>query len=101
MNLVKPEGSAMTVKSSMEIFVSLKGVLNITSEVDRLRKEVTKNENSIASLSKKLFNDDFLKKAPKDIIEKEKKKYEELIHIKERITESIKILKEAEVKDDK
>jgi valyl-tRNA synthetase len=99
-DLVKPEGAAMVVKSSMEIFVLLKGVLNITAEIERLRKEISRNETSIASLSKKLSNDDFLRKAPKDIIEKEKKKYEELIHIKEKITESIKILREAEVNDD-
>jgi valyl-tRNA synthetase len=100
-DIQKPSGSATSVKGSMEIYVPLKGVLNITAELDRLSKDKTKIEASIASLNKKLFNDDFLQKAPKEIIEKEKTKYEELIHMNERITESIKILKEAEVKDDK
>jgi len=84
----------------MEIFVPLKGLLNIAAELDRLMKDMAKVELSIASLNKKLFNDDFLQKAPKEIIEKEKTKYEELIHMKDRITESIKMLKEAEVNDD-
>jgi valyl-tRNA synthetase len=100
MNIKKPQGSATSVKSSMEIFVPLKRVLNITAEVDRLKKEKTKVEAAISSLSKKLFNDDFLGKAPKEIIEKERIKYEELIYMKERITESMKMLKEAEVKDE-
>jgi len=100
MDIEKPEGSATSVKGSMEIFVPLKGLLNIAAELDRLMKDMAKVELSIASLNKKLFNDDFLQKAPKEIIEKEKTKYEELIHMKDRITESIKMLKEAEVNDD-
>ena len=96
----KPEGSATAVKSSMEIYVPLKGVLNIASEIDRLNKDIAKIETSVASLNKKLFNDDFLRKAPKEIVDKEKSKYDELVTMKERILESIKLLKEAEVKNE-
>jgi valyl-tRNA synthetase len=99
-NVRKPEGSATAVKSSMEIYVPLKGVLNIASEIDRLNKDIAKIETSIASLNKKLFNDDFLRKAPKEIVDKEKSKYDELVTMKERILESIKLLKEAEVKNE-
>jgi valyl-tRNA synthetase len=98
--VLKPEGSATSHKNSMEIFVPLKGILNITAELDRLKKEKTKLEAGIASLNKKLFNDDFIQKAPKDIIEKEKAKYEDLVHMKDRIMESMKMLKEAEVSND-
>ena len=99
-NVRKPEGSATAVKSSMEIFVPLKGVLNIASEIDRLNKDIAKIETSITSLNKKLFNDDFLRKAPKEIVDKEKSKYDELVTMKERILESIKLLNEAEVKNE-
>jgi valyl-tRNA synthetase len=98
--VLKPEGSATSHKNSMEIFVPLKGILNITAELDRLKKEKIKLEAGIASLNKKLFNDDFIQKAPKDIIEKEKAKYEDLVHMKDRIMESMKMLKEAEVSND-
>lgn len=97
-NIEKPEGSATSVKSAMEIYVPLKGVLDISSEIERLSKEIKKVEISISSLNKKLFNDDFIKKAPRDIVEKERARYNEFIHIKERISESIKLLKEAEEK---
>jgi valyl-tRNA synthetase len=99
-NVRKPEGSATAVKSSMEIYVPLKGVLNIASEIERLNKDISKIETSVASLNKKLFNDDFLRKAPKEIVDKEKSKYDELVTMKERILESIKLLKEAEVKNE-
>jgi valyl-tRNA synthetase len=90
----KPEGSATCVKSSMEIYVVLKGVLNIEAEMDRLRKTETEIEGSISFLKKKLLDEDFLLRAPKEVVEKEKVKHEELIQRKERILESIKKLKE-------
>ncbi len=99
-NVEKPECSATSVKSSMEIYVPLKGVLNIAAEIDRPEKEEAKVEGSIASLNKKLFNEDFLQRAPREIVDKEKAKYEELIIIKRRITESIKMLKDVEVRND-
>ena len=96
----KPEGSATAVKSSMEIYVPLKGILNIAVEIDRLNKDRTKVEVSLTSLNKKLLNDDFLAKAPKEIVEKEKEKYDAFVKMKEKILESIKILQEAEVKNE-
>jgi valyl-tRNA synthetase len=93
----KPDHSATSVKSSMEIYVPLKGVLNIKAEVDRLKKDKKKLEEAIATLNKKLLNEDFLHRAPKEIVEKEKAKYEELINIRERIAKSIKMLIDAEV----
>ncbi len=97
-DIKKPEGSATSVKSAMEIYVPLKGILDISSEIERLTKEIKKLENSISSLNKKLFNDDFIKKAPPDIVEKEKTRYNEFVNIRDRILESIKLLKEAEEK---
>ena len=99
MDIAKPEGSATSIKNSMEIFVPLQGVLNIAVEIDRLNKDKTKSDISLVSIGKKLFNDDFLQKAPQEIIEKEKAKYEELITMRDKITESIRILREAEVKN--
>jgi valyl-tRNA synthetase len=94
MEVEKPEGSATCVKSSMEIYVLLKGVLNIEVELDRLKKAKAEIDGSISFLNKKLHNEDFLMRAPKEVVEKEKTKYEELTMRKERIIESIKKLKE-------
>jgi len=99
-DLKKPGGSATSIKKSLEIYVPLKGVLNVSAEIDRLKKERRKVEVSLEALNKKLLNDDFLRKAPQEIIEKEKAKYEELVHMRDKITISIKILEEAEVNSD-
>lgn len=94
MEVEKPEGSATCVKGSMEIYVLLKGVLNIEAEMDRLRKAKVDVEGSLSLLNKKLLNEDFLLRAPKEVVLNEKAKYEELSMRKERIEESIKKLRE-------
>jgi valyl-tRNA synthetase len=94
----KPDGAATAIKGSFEVYVNLQGVLNIASEIDRLKREKAKVDTTLVALNRKLFNEDFLQKAPKDIIEKEKAKHEELMKMRDKITDSIKMLKEAEVK---
>jgi len=94
MKVEKPEGSATCIKSTMEIYIPLRGLLNIDAEMDRLKKTKIDLEESISFLNKKLLNDEFLLRAPKEVVEKEKTKYEELTTRKERIMESIKKLKE-------
>jgi len=94
----KPDGAATAIKGSFEVYVNLQGVLNIASEIDRLKREKAKVDTTLVALNRKLFNEDFLQKAPKDIIEKEKAKHEELMRMRDKITDSIKMLKEAEVK---
>lgn len=96
LNIHKPEFSATAVKRTMEIYVPLKGILNIDAEVNRLGKDAAKIEESITFLNKKLLNEDFLKRAPEEIVEKERAKYEKFISVKQKIIESIKMLKDAE-----
>ena len=63
-------------------------------EVPEPSVEEAKVEESIVFLNKKLLNEDFLKRAPKEIILKEKEKYEECLKKKDRILENIKKLYE-------
>jgi valyl-tRNA synthetase len=91
----KPKGSAAQVKSALEVYVPLEGLLNIDLEIDRLRKEEAKVDQTLAVLGKKLLNEDFLKRAPEDVVLKEKAKQEECLTKKERIREHIKKLYEA------
>ena len=94
-SVVKPRGSAAQVKASLEVYVPLEGLLNIDVEVDRLRKEEAKVEQTLVLLNKKLLNEDFLKRAPEAVVSKEKEKHEECLRKRERIREHIKKLYEA------
>jgi len=54
--------------------VLLKDVLDFDSECKRLEKELTKLEREFNFTKNKLSNEDFLQKAPADVIEKEREK---------------------------
>jgi valyl-tRNA synthetase len=94
-DVTKPKGSAAAVRRFVEVYIPLEGLLNIDLEVDRLSKEEAKVEETIAFLNRKLLNEDFLKRAPKEVVEKERGKYEECLGKRERIREHISKLQEA------
>ncbi len=60
-----------------EIYLSVDGSIDVEEEIKRLRKSLEKLNVSIDKASKKLKNREFLKKAPEDVIEKEKNKVDE------------------------
>ncbi len=88
------KGSAVYVGEGIEIYIPIEGLLDVTTEISRLKKEIAKADESIGFLNKKLLNEDFLRNAPKDIVIKEKAKFDELIQKKEKIEENIRLLKE-------
>jgi valyl-tRNA synthetase len=91
----KPKGSAAAVRNSLEVYVPLEGLLNIGVEIDRLNREEAKIRETIDFLNRKLMNEDFLKRAPRDVVSKEREKYSECLRKVERIREHIKKLHEA------
>jgi valyl-tRNA synthetase len=86
------KGSAVSVKEGMEIYIPIEGLLDINSEVMRLRKEIAKTDEAMTFLNKKLLNEDFLKNAPKDIVQKERAKFNDFVNKKEKIEENIELL---------
>jgi len=68
--------SALNVKP---IIVLQEGLLDVASEVSRLEKEIAKVESSLAFLNKKLQNDDFMSNAPREVVEKERIKFDDLV----------------------
>jgi len=59
---------------SIDFFIPLEGDVDIKSEVERLKKELDYNIQFLKSVENKLKNKSFVDNAPKDIVEKEKKK---------------------------
>lgn len=73
-NVSKPKFSASAVIKDVELFVPLEGLIDIDVEKARLEKEITRLEKLIDTTEKKLMNKDFLNRAPKEVIEREKQK---------------------------
>ena len=85
----KPESAATAVAQDVEIFMPLKGIIDFTEEERRLKKEINKLEKDLAMVTKKLSNEDFLRKAPQDIIEKEKSKARDVNEKREKLLTSL------------
>ena len=87
--VVKPKGSAAAVRTFAEIYVPLEGLIDFTAEIERLKKENEKLDETIIFLNKKLLNEDFLKRAPEEIVQKEREKCEECLRKKERVQDNM------------
>lgn len=59
---------------SIDFFIPLEGDVDLKSEIERLKKELDYNIKFLKSVENKLKNKSFVDNAPKDIVEKEKKK---------------------------
>ncbi|MDD5774030.1 MAG: valine--tRNA ligase [bacterium] len=74
LNAEKPENSVSALVGKIEIFVPLAGLIDLDKENARLRREMGNIENEIKRLSAQLENKNFVERAPKDIVQKEKDK---------------------------
>lgn len=92
-DIERPRGSAVSVKNKMEIYLPIEGLLDVDAEIKRLQKELDRTNESAAFLNKKLLNEDFLRNAPKDIVEKERERFDELIRKSEKVKDNIKLLR--------
>lgn len=77
-DLDKPDASASTVVRGTEIFVSLEGLVNIEAERGRLEKEIARVKGVVSEIEAKLNNEQFIKRAPAQVIDKEKMKIESM-----------------------
>ncbi|MEW6260375.1 MAG: valine--tRNA ligase [Thermodesulfobacteriota bacterium] len=70
----KPKHAAVAVIENAEIYVPMEGVLDIGQELQRLGKEMNKVQTELTNISRKLMNEDFIRKAPEEVIEKAREK---------------------------
>jgi valyl-tRNA synthetase len=69
--------SITSVVNNLQVYVKIEGLVDIEQEKKRLNKEIERTEAYLKSLDKKLENENFVKKASKDIVENEKRKQED------------------------
>jgi valyl-tRNA synthetase len=73
---VVPKLAAGAVVQGAEIFVPLAGLIDVDSEKARLEKEIARLQQLAEGVEKKLSNPQFVERAPKEVVEKEREKGE-------------------------
>jgi len=80
---------AAAVMPDIELYMPLKGLIDMEKEAARLTKEIDKINGELKKVEGKLSNEKFLSNAPADVVAKEKAKQEELQEIMEKIKTSL------------
>ena len=78
-NAHAPKASASNVVRGCEVIVLLSGAVDFQAELARLDKEIGKVDKDLVALDAKLSNENFVKRAPADLVESEKARHTELI----------------------
>ncbi|EGO64397.1 valine--tRNA ligase [Acetonema longum] len=73
----KPANAAAAVVNGVEVYLPLKGLIDVEKESTRLKKELDGLKKELTRIAGKLSNEGFVAKAPADVIEKEKTKQKE------------------------
>jgi valyl-tRNA synthetase len=92
-DLEKPLYSAFVVVRDVEIFVPMDRS-RMEEEMKRLQKEILKIEKENAFVMKKLSNEQFLSKAPPEVVQEVREKASELRRGREKLEESLNKIKE-------
>ena len=90
----KPEGPCGTAVSTIATaYIPLAGVIDLDAEVKRLEKQEAEITKYLESIRKKLSNQNFVARAPKEIVEAEKAKIAEFEEKLARVREQMKAYK--------
>ena len=80
-----PKASASQVAAGNEIIVPLLGSVDLGAEVARLDKELVKLDKEHAMLSGKLANENYVSRAPAEVVTRDKARVAELVDAKEKL----------------
>ena len=86
----QPEDASIQLAGDVQIFVPLKGLVDVEEEERRLLKEIGKAEKDIELFDRKLTNASFIDRAPADIVAKEREKFVEVTAKKQVLEESLR-----------
>ncbi|MFW6177901.1 MAG: class I tRNA ligase family protein, partial [Desulfohalobiaceae bacterium] len=85
--LQPPRAAASAVVQGCDLYVPLEGVLDLDAELSRLHKQLAKLDKEQAGLSRKLENQEFVNKAPREVVLKEEARLQEVQEKKDRLQE--------------
>ena len=85
----KPKASATSIVEEVEVFLPLRGLINLDEEERRLQKDLTKASEDLSRAQRKLQNQDFVGRARPEAVEKEREKAKTLTEKEAKLKESL------------
>ena len=70
--------SSTALVGDLEILVPMAGLIDVEAEVERLDREITKLETEMSKITGKLSNENFVNRAPEEVVRKEKNRLSEV-----------------------
>jgi valyl-tRNA synthetase len=89
----KPANCVAFFLPEAEVFVKVGELIDASKEIERIKKKLDKIAKEVAKLEKKLSNENFLKKAPKEVVEKNRKELQELQELRAKLSKTLEQLK--------
>jgi valyl-tRNA synthetase len=90
--LMRPKESAVASIGRVETYVILSGLVDVQVERQRIEIALGDVEKMIKGTEGRLANQDFVNKAPKEVVQKERQKVEELINRRSRLLDNLRAL---------
>jgi valyl-tRNA synthetase len=71
------QGTPASLTELGEVYLPLKGLIDIEAELTRIDKEITKTQSELDKSEKKLSNENFVSRAKPEVVEQEKTRLSE------------------------
>ncbi len=89
---IKPAQSAVAVVKDLEIFIPLGGLIDFRLEINRLEKRKKELEDILGNIRNKLNNQDFLSRAPDNIVQREHEKLSDIQSEHEKVKMNLEMM---------
>ncbi len=84
-----PRGAVQVVLDEATAVLPLAEVIDVEKELERLKREMSKAETEIARFDVKLANDQFLAKAPPEVVEEQRERRAETVQLRDRLAAAL------------
>jgi valyl-tRNA synthetase len=88
----QPPPSATALIGNVKLLIPIKGLIDKNAETTRLKKEMDKITKELERTKTKLANPDYVKKAPADVVNKERSRLNELQLAMNKLNESLRTI---------
>ena len=85
-------GARAVLKSGADLFLPLEGLIDLDKERARLSAELERIESQLRSTEARLANEQFVSRAPAEVVQREREKAENFRARAERLSDMLKAL---------